>query len=700
MADEATGTAILHEETLRELGLSEQPFVDGKKPHRFTDSAMQKTRASLEQQVRFGESVHLVLGDTGAGKTVLLSQLIKHCKNTVKPFVAKGSEGFVAEAFLTAVLNQLGGEQSDTMTGLVDSLAPEFSALHEQQFSVLLAIDDAHLAPVEEISELINVMSEFNANGEITTRLLLTGEAKLKSSLDAIAREYDGMNFDPTVSTVPALTEAQMRDYLSSRLNHAGHTDVFPFTEKALTKLHRESTGLPLQINKGAAHYLNTVYANATADKAGGGLIATLGWPLVALGTAAVGLIAWGLSMFIGGGNDSNQVVTAKPPTIVANTAVEIKLVDDETLLPAQSEEDLDSAIKELATTDLQNGADNTGDTLLQPTEQQLATTTQGASTQGASDSLQSSGNAASEIANSPASAEPLEQDAAASSDTLLTRNTESVDNSVNESTSADIQEPTQTAEQTTEQLTEQVTTRVTNAQEPALEQQIEQQIDEQIDNSAVASSQQEADSNATQGLSAADTTETIIASSDSTLNSQAGSDSAGSDSNSASPPQVPESQAVGINNLADDNDAISVNNSEGGVTVALPSVSDNTNAQDSTTIEQSESSVPVATPRAVENERWVLFQEPTHFTVQLATSRERNYILELAQGLSESPVAIYPFRTTASQNPVFGLLSGLYETRTEALNAVEEMPSDVKRFGVWIRPISDLQAAIKNNPQ
>ena len=104
MADEATGTAILHEETLRELGLSEQPFVDGKKPHRFTDSAMQKTRASLEQQVRFGESVHLVLGDTGAGKTVLLSQLIKHCKNTVKPFVAKGSEGFVAEAFLTACL--------------------------------------------------------------------------------------------------------------------------------------------------------------------------------------------------------------------------------------------------------------------------------------------------------------------------------------------------------------------------------------------------------------------------------------------------------------------------------------------------------------------------------------------------------------------------------------------------------------------
>ena len=686
MADEAAGTAILHEETLRELGLSEQPFVDGKKPHRFTDSVIQKSRATLEQQVRFGESVHLLLGETGAGKTVLLSQLIKHCKNSLKPFVAKGSEGFVAEAFLTAVLNQLGGEQSDTMTELVDSLAPEFAALHEQQFSVLLAIDDAHLAPVEEISELINVMSEFNANGEITTRLLLTGEVKLKSSLDAIAREYDGMTFDPTVSTVPPLTEAQMRDYLSSRLNHAGHTDVFPFTEKALTKLHRESTGLPAQINKGAAHYLNTVYANATADKAGGGLIATLGWPLVALGTAAVGLIPWGLSMFIGGGDDSNQVVTAKPPTIVASTPVEIKLVEADTLTAVQPEEELDSAIKELATADLQNTDENAGDTLLQSTEQQLGT-----ATEGASDSLQSSDNTASDIASSPAT-ETLEQDAPANSDTLLA---ETAGNGVNESASADIQQPAQT----TEQVTEQVTALVTQEQEPAVE--------EQIDNSATASSQQEADSNAAQGLSTSDTTETIIASSESTRNNQTGSDT--TDSNSAITPASPEvaesaesaeSEAVDINSLTDDNDAISVNNSEEGINVALPSVNGNTNAEESTAIEQNESSAPVVTPRAVENERWVLFQEPTHFTVQLATSRERNYILELAQGLSESPVAIYPFRTTDSQNPVFGLLSGLYETRSEAVNAVEEMSNDAKRFGVWIRPISDLQAAIKNNQQ
>jgi len=679
MADDATATAILHEETLRELGLSEQPFVDGKKPHRFTDSVMQKTRASLEQHTRFGESVHLLLGDTGAGKTVLLSQLIKHCKNSIKPFVAKGSDGFVAEAFLTAVLNQLGGEQSDNMTDLVESLTPEFAALHEQQFSVLLAIDDAHLAPVEEISELINVMSEFNADGDITARLLLTGEAKLKSSLDAIAREYEGMNFDPSVSTVAALTEPQMRDYLSSRLNHAGHTDVFPFTEKALAKIHRESAGLPAEVNTGAAHYLNTVYANAAAGKAGGGLFATLGWPVVALGTAAVGLIAWGLSMFIGG-DDPNQVVKVKPPTIVANAPVEIKLVEDDadtsTLTAgensegAESGDDLNSAIKNLASTDLQNSEGNTaGDGLLQSAEQAISTNTEGASdTAGAlADSAQ---NAAKDLAPNPLVA----------SDSDAADTTELLENVDSETASSAIQNTGQIAEQTTDQLTEQAQT---------AEQLTAQAAAEAINNSA---SEDSAAATNEEVVSTTDsnTTETVVATSEDANTSSNESRNNGV-AITTTQPIVAASEQVDIGSLTD-SDAASNDN---GVAVPLPSVVNGNNA--GVSAGQNAPAAPTIV-RAVENERWVLFQEPTHFTVQLATSRERNYILELAQGLSESPVAIYPFRTTESQNPVFGLLSGLYKTRTDAINAVDQMPEDLKRFGVWIRPISDLQADIKNS--
>ena len=59
-------------------------------------------------------------------------------------------------------------------------------------------------------------------------------------------------------------------------------------------------------------------------------------------------------------------------------------------------------------------------------------------------------------------------------------------------------------------------------------------------------------------------------------------------------------------------------------------------------------------------------------------------------------PIAIYPFLTTESKNPVFGLLSGLYDTRSEAIAAVESMSADAKKFGTWIRPVADLQEDIK----
>ena len=158
----------------------------------------------------------------------------------------------------------------------------------------------------------------------------------------------------------------------------------------------------------------------------------------------------------------------------------------------------------------------------------------------------------------------------------------------------------------------------------------------------------------------------------------------------------ITELDTSGIAVAIDELSATSINS----VRTAQPNTSA---AASSNTAEDNSAGVAVAVEepaiitRAIENERWVLFQAPTKFTVQLATSRERDYIIDLAQSLdTDEPIAIYPFLTTNSNNPVFGLLSGLYETRSEAIAAVENMASETKQFGVWIRPIADLQSDIK----
>ena len=267
--DRSLSEARLTDETLAELGLSEQPFLDNKKFGRFSDSTSQKVRAALEQNLRFGNSVHLFVGEKGVGKSVFLSQLLKHCKNNIKPFVAKGDENFESVAFLAAVLNQLSDEphEAESVNDYVDALVPLFESRAGEKLSVVLAIDDAHLAPIEEIAELINLMPAFVDN-EPTARLLLTGDASLQTELDALADEFDEGAYEPSVTTLMPLDETRISDYLSSRLKQAGHADAFPFTDKAIAKIYRESEGLPVGINTAAANYLNKVYTTAPAKVA------------------------------------------------------------------------------------------------------------------------------------------------------------------------------------------------------------------------------------------------------------------------------------------------------------------------------------------------------------------------------------------------------------------------------------------------
>lgn len=658
--EEAIGEATLHDETLAELGLNTQPYSDHKKSNRFADSTAQKIRAEMEKNLRFGESLHLFIGEKGVGKTVFLSQLIKHCKTSIKPFVARGEESFEAEAFLAAVLHQLDSSVGE-MEGIsdhVDALMPHFETLADDKVSVVLAIDDAHLAPIEEIAELIDIMGAFcKDNGDKTARLLLTGEPKLKDELSAIADELDDdQSFEHTTTVLPSLDENRVREYLATQLHQAGHTDAFPFTDKAVTKLHRESKGVPGKINSLAAKYLNTVYSGAAAPVGGKGFFTALGWPLLALGAAAVGLIAWGLSMFFG---------NSAPEQTVVNTPVIIEPVA-ETVTATTN----DSGITQDATTT----------TAAIVTPEVISTTT-----------------AVPEVVAESAT---------------ITDNAQLDDGLLKPADRITVEPETVTPEQ------------------PAVQEVIEDVVreagtDNELPNLA------EADSGLTEQIIAVEPATNVsgqladnpAATTGQLITEAPAPATVTTPAQRAEPVTVPDSVAVSVPEqppsatttpAVADTDAASVSATADGIGVAIDELKNievstdvqNTGASTSATSpDTSNNGIPVevatavepAINRAIENERWVLFQAPEKFTVQLATSRERSYIIDLAQTLAaEDPVAIYPFRTTNSQNPVFGLLSGLYETRSDAIAAVDRMASDTKQFGVWIRPIGDLQAEIK----
>jgi len=600
--------ATLHEETLSELGLSKQPFVEDKKMQRFTDSETQRTRAALEQHLRFGDSLHLLLGDEGAGKTVLLSQLIKHCKSSIKPFVVKGSDVFQAKGFLHAVLQQLDPDteidaESTTVDSYIEQLAPLFEQINEDQYSVVLAVDDAHLAPLEEIAELVDITRQFETEGGKTARLLLTGHPELKLAINRIENQVDNFDLHYSTNYLAPMDEPRVREYLSSRLNQAGFADAFPFTDKAINKIQRDSGGLPASVNTEATHYLNGVYRGANETKGtaarGGALLGGLSWPAIAIGVGALGAIGWGLSLFFGN-KPETQVV---PITEVAT----IEQVDEQMEIVEPLVEPIVEPSAAAAQPQIETQVAQT-ERLPVPQSQPVTEIVKDTST-----------DLVPEVPQPTVAGvtEPLTQDATASL--------------VNETTT----EPTQPLVVETAQSTD-------VPQQPVFETSTP---DKNIAQRATPATVTTEPSNETAPI---------------------------------------ETVASGVNvTFNGDTDAASIAPQDG---VAI-----DVGGNDPTNVEIT------APDRAIENERWVLFQEPTKFTVQLATSRERGYIIDLAQTMDVTdPVAIYPFLTSNSNNPVFGLLSGLYETRSEAIAAVESMSEANKKFGVWIRPVSDLQADIK----
>ncbi len=631
----------LSDAALSDLGLSVQPFEDDRNRDHMNDSNSQSIRSEIEQQLKHGELLHLLVGPSGSGKSVLLSQLVRHNKDYLKPYIARGDANFEARGFLAAVLGQFDGEQADSIDEHVEGLLPHFDKLNSNQTTPALIIDNAHLAPIEEISELIGLMPSLQLDGKPLARLLLTGVAAFQDELDAIGEEFEMLPY--SVSAMPALTADRTREYLSFRFNQAGFVGEFPFTDNAITRIHQNADGIPAAINHHAATYLNKVYTGtgvAAATGVEGGLIGALGWPVIGLGAAALALIVWGLSMFgAGGSSPDNTLATVD---------------DNNALTPVASSSPALTATPAAGSAGVATGNDD----LLRPEHRDV--TDSDSPAQSSTEQTPSTGTIAD---GSTAQTTGLLQSEEPSDGSVATGDAgTAASNDADTDLQAQAQPvPAAPAATDTEVASESDTTNTTG------------------DVVANASS--------TLADSTTASTETAIAAPEATV----------ADTAPVTPPAstsaAAESSIVPVPAQVDDTDAASV-----------PVVSDGTSDDGVPVPVTQPEPQPVPEPeeprvlRAVENERWVLFQPNTKFTLQLATSRERGYIMEFAQTLPlDGPLAVYPFVIKSNGRQVYGLLNGIFDTTDEALAAIDAMPAEVRKFKPWIRPIKQLQDEIKN---
>lgn len=82
-------------------------------------------------------------------------------------------------------------------------------------------------------------------------------------------------------------------------------------------------------------------------------------------------------------------------------------------------------------------------------------------------------------------------------------------------------------------------------------------------------------------------------------------------------------------------------------------------------------------------------------FTIQLGSSSDKKQLLDQARALPQrnnEPVFIYPYKTTRSGKTVYGLSLGEFDSLELAFQASQKLAPEVRKFGVWVRPLAELQ--------
>lgn len=249
------------------FGLHDKPFALTPNP-RFVFYSQQYREA--EGQLLYGinnrEGFMLVTGQPGTGKTTLCRDLIEkldhskiHSALVFNPFLN-------AHEMLAALLSEFGVSSVPhaTRKELLDRLNQFLLAQLVLGKRCVAIFDEAqHLST--EFLEQIRVLSNLETDQEKLVQIILVGQPEL---LDKI-RTPGMAQLDQRVSIRTRLTFLDEREtdrYIHHRMNVAGARGQVRFDPRAITEIHRASTGVPRLISLVTDRALLAAYAEQSRD--------------------------------------------------------------------------------------------------------------------------------------------------------------------------------------------------------------------------------------------------------------------------------------------------------------------------------------------------------------------------------------------------------------------------------------------------
>lgn len=272
------------------LGLEEDPFAAERGPeYFFAEPAFVQRLDLLTHLLQFSDSLLVVLGEPGAGKSSLLRELRARAGDNWRLSVQRGDEVHSLDSVLRRLAGDLGLE--DPPAGgeaLPERVMGRCADLREATQLPVLIIDDAQQVPPSLLRGLAGLAGNPGATVR-RLRILLFGTSELEGLLAQAGLAPGLAPFVQTLS-VPRFNETQAAAYLMYRLTVAGYAGESPFSSTEVRAIAKASDGLPGAINQLARDTLHAHAGQAGLDLGKGGRRRR--WPLPLL--AGLLLVAGG----------------------------------------------------------------------------------------------------------------------------------------------------------------------------------------------------------------------------------------------------------------------------------------------------------------------------------------------------------------------------------------------------------------------
>jgi general secretion pathway protein A len=238
-------------------GFDEKPFSLTPDPKYLFKSASHANAFELLQYaIRRREGFVVITGDIGTGKTTLCRALLEQIDR--KTFTALVLNPFLAEEDLfRLVLQEFGVVSREEIkrgrlarvskAELIETLNEFLLSLQRLGAQALLIIDEAQNLPLQ-VLEQIRILSNLETEKEKLLQIVLVGQSNLKDLL----RRPELRQLDQRVSIrydLKPLSKEETSSYVQHRLSVAGGGAAVTFSPKALSLVHRYTSGIPRLIN-------------------------------------------------------------------------------------------------------------------------------------------------------------------------------------------------------------------------------------------------------------------------------------------------------------------------------------------------------------------------------------------------------------------------------------------------------------------